>query len=99
MDWLGATRDVFLIIVALTSLAANVLLIILGWRLWQMVKQMKAEIDPILASVTRTSDTVRGTTTVVGDVIVGPVARIAAFGVAAQTFMRSALTLSRGGRR
>ena len=98
MDWLGATRDVVIIIVALISLAANVLLIILGWRLWALVKGMKAEIDPILSSVQRTSDSIRGTSTVVGDVIIGPVAKAAALGVAAQTMVRSLGTIGRGGR-
>jgi hypothetical protein len=99
VDWLGATRDVIIIFVALISLAANVLLILLGLRLWSLVKQLKAEVDPILASVNRTSDTLRGTTTVIGDVVVGPLAKAAAMGVAAQTLVRSLTTISRGGRR
>jgi hypothetical protein len=99
VDWLGATRDVIIIIVALISLAANVLLIVLGWRLYQLVRQLRADVDPILASARRTSDTIRGTTTVLGDVVVGPVARLAAMGVAAQTLLRSLTTISRGGRR
>ena len=98
MDWLGATRDVIIIVVALVSLAANILLIILGWRLWRLVKGLKAEVDPILQSVRRTSDTVRGTSTVVGDVIVGPLARAAALAVALQTLIRSLLSIGRGGR-
>jgi hypothetical protein len=99
VDWLGATRDLIIIIVALVSLAANVLLIILGWRLWTLVKGLQAEVQPILASVQRTSDTVRGTSTIVGDVVVGPVAKAAAMGVAAQTLVRSLATIGRGGRR
>ncbi len=99
MDWLGAFRDVVIIIVALISLAANVLLIILGWRLWTLVKGLKAEVDPILGSVQRTSDTIRGTSTVVGDVVIGPLAKAAAMGVAAQTLVRSLGTISRGGKR
>lgn len=99
MDWLGATRDVIIIVVALVSLAANVLLILLGLRLWSLVKSLRSEIDPILASVSRTSDTLRGTTTVIGDVVVGPLARIAAIAAAAQTMLRAVTTISRGGRR
>jgi hypothetical protein len=49
--------------------------------------------------VQRTTDTVRGTTTVVGDVIVGPVAKVAAMAVATQTLARSLTTIGRGGRR
>lgn len=99
MEWLGATRDILVIIVALVSLAANVLLIILGLRIWGLVKALKAEVDPILASVQRTTDTVRGTSTVVGDVIIGPLAKLAAMAVAAQTLLRNLVTISRGGRR
>lgn len=98
MEWLGATRDVIIIVVALVSLSANVLLIVLGLRLWTLVKQLRSEVEPILASVNRTSDTIRGTTTVIGDVVVGPVAKLAAMGVAAQTLVRSLTTISRGGR-
>jgi len=99
VDWLGAIRDFIIIIVALVTLAANVLLIILGWRLWTLVQELRAEVEPILASVQRTSDTVRGTSTVVGDVVIGPVARAAALAVAAQTLARSLTTVSRGGQR
>ena len=96
---LGAARDVIIIIVALVTLAANVLLIVVGLRIWGLIKATKAEIDPILASVQRTTDTVKGTTTVVGDVIVGPVAKLAATAAATQTLLRSVTTISRGGRR
>jgi hypothetical protein len=99
VDWLAATRDVVIIVVAFVSLAANVLLIILGWRLWVVVKALRAEVEPILASVSRTSDTLRGTSTLVGDVVVGPLAKLAAMAAAAQTMARSLTTISRGGRR
>jgi hypothetical protein len=99
VELLAAARDVLIIIVALVTLAANVLLIILGFRIWHLVQEVRAEVRPILASVSRTSDTLRGTTHVVGDVVVGPLARLAAMGVAAQTLVRSLLTIGRGGRR
>jgi hypothetical protein len=99
VDWLAATRDVVIIVVAFVSLAANVLLIILGLRLWVVVKALQAEVNPIVASVTRTSDTVRGTSTLIGDVVVGPLAKLAAMAAAAQTLVRSLTTISRGGRR
>jgi hypothetical protein len=99
VDWLGATRDFIIIVVALVSLAANVLLILLGLRLWRLVNDLKAEVDPILASVNRTTETIRGTSTLLGDVVIGPVAKVAAMSVAAQTLVRSLTTISRGGRR
>jgi hypothetical protein len=99
VDWLGATRDVIIIIVALVSLAANVLLIILGLRLWRLVQSLRSELEPIVTSLQRTSDTVRGTTTLVGDVVIGPVAKAAGVAVALQTLIRSLVIIGRGGRR
>jgi hypothetical protein len=99
VDWLAATRDVIIIIVALVTLTANILLVVLGVRIWRIVTQVRNETRPIVTSVSQTSETIRGTTTVVGDVIVGPVARLAALSAAAQTLVRSLLTISRGGRR
>ena len=99
MDWLAATRDVIIIIVALVTLTANILLVILGVRIWNLVQEVRSEVRPIMSSVTETSDTIRGTTTVVGDVVIGPLARLAALSAAAQTLVRSLLTIGRGGRR
>ena len=99
MDWLAATRDVIIIIVALVTLTANILLVILGVRIWNLVQELRSEVRPIMSSVTETSDTIRGTTTVVGDVVIGPLARLAALSAAAQTLVRSLLTIGRGGRR
>jgi hypothetical protein len=99
VDWLAATRDVIIIIVALVTLTANILLVVLGVRIWRLVTQVRNETRPIVTSVSQTSETIRGTSSIVGDVIVGPVARLAALSAAAQTLVRSLLTISRGGRR
>jgi hypothetical protein len=99
VDWLAATRDVIIIIVALVTLTANILLVVLGVRIWRLVSQVRNETRPIVTSVSQTSETIRGTSSIVGDVIVGPVARLAALSAAAQTLVRSLLTISRGGRR
>jgi hypothetical protein len=99
VDWLAATRDVIIIIVALVTLTANILLVVLGVRIWRLVTQVRNETRPIVTSVSQTSETIRGTSSIVGDVLVGPVARLAALSAAAQTLVRSLLTISRGGRR
>ena len=52
-----------------------------------------------MTSVNQTSDTIKGTTNVLGDVVVGPLARLAALSAAATTLVRSLLTIGRGGRR
>jgi hypothetical protein len=97
VEWLGATRDVVIIAVALTSLAANVALIVLAWRMWVLVRSLREEVAPILESVRRTSDTVRGTSTVVGDAVIRPVARLAGMAAAARTFSTNMGTILRGG--
>lgn len=99
MEWLGATRDVVIIAVALTSLAANVALIVLAWRMWVLVRSLREEVAPILESVRRTSETVRGTSTVVGDAVIRPVARLAGMAAAARTFSNNMGTILRGGLR
>lgn len=99
MEWLGATRDVVIIAVALTSLAANVALIVLAWRMWVLVRSLREEVAPILESVRRTSETVRGTSTVVGDAVIRPVARLAGMAAAARTFSANMGTILRGGLR
>mgnify|MGYP006266639085 FL=1 len=99
MEWLGATRDVVIIAVALTSLAANVALIVLAWRMWVLVRSLREEVAPILESVRRTSETVRGTSTVVGDAVIRPVARLAGMAAAARTFSTNMGTILRGGLR
>lgn len=99
MEWLGATRDVVIIAVALTSLAANVALIVLAWRMWVLVRSLRDEVAPILESVRRTSETVRGTSTVVGDAVIRPVARLAGMAAAARTFSNNMGTILRGGLR
>jgi hypothetical protein len=99
VDWLAATRDVIVIIVALVTLTANILLVVLGLRIWSLVQQVQSAVRPIMTSVTQTSDTVKGTTNILGDVVVGPLARLAALSAAATTLVRSLLTIGRGGRR
>jgi hypothetical protein len=99
VEWLGATRDVVIIAVALTSLAANVALIVLAWRMWVLVRSLREEVAPILESVRRTSETVRGTSTVVGDAVIRPVARLAGMAAAARTFSNNMGTILRGGLR
>lgn len=97
MEWLGATRDVVIIAVALTSLAANVALIMLALRMWTLVKALRDEVAPILESVRRTSETVRGTTTIVGDAVIRPAARLAGIAAAARSFTVNLTTILRGG--
>ena len=96
---LEAIRDVIIILVALAALIANVALILLVLRLWGLVKELRQEVSPILGSLTQTSDTVRGTTTLIGDLVVRPLARLAGYLAWLNTLVGALGTLGRGSRR
>lgn len=97
MEVLAAIRDFVIILVALAALTANVLLALVALKLWQLARELRTEVRPILHSVSSTASTVRGTTTLVGDVVVGPLARLAGLAAGTVTFMRAFVTLARGG--
>ena len=74
---LEAIRDVVVILVALAALAANIALIVLVLKLWGMVKALRDEVSPVLGSLTHTSNTVRETTSLIGELVIEPLARAA----------------------
>ena len=74
---LADIRDVAIILLAVQSLVIGVLLAILLLQIRQLVRLLQEEVRPILLSLQDTAGTVRGTTTVVSEYVVTPVARIA----------------------
>lgn len=75
--WLVIARDVAIIVLAIQSLVIGALLIILLLQIRTLVRLLQEEVKPILASAQDTMGTVRGTTSIVSDYVVAPVARIA----------------------
>jgi hypothetical protein len=73
---LSATlRDIAIIIVAVQSIVIGVLLGVLVWQIWRLVKIVQTEVRPIIEDAQVTLRTVRGTTTFVSDSVVEPVIR------------------------
>ncbi len=74
---LTAARDVAIIVLCIESLIIGGLLIVLALQLQNLIRLLQEELRPILASLQETVGTVRGTTTIVSDYVVTPVARLA----------------------
>lgn len=77
MQPLEAARDIAIILLAVMSLVVGALLVVLLLQLQSLTRLLQEEIRPILASFQETAGTVRGTTTIVSEYVVTPVARIA----------------------
>jgi hypothetical protein len=76
---LAGVRDVAIILLAVQSLVIGVLLAILLTQLRSLIRLLQDEVRPILSSAKETMGAVRGTTTVVSEYVVSPVARVASF--------------------
>ena len=68
-------RDIAIIIIAVQSIIIGVLLGVLIWQIWRLVKIVQTEIRPIIEDTQATINTVRGTSTFVSDNVVNPVIR------------------------
>jgi hypothetical protein len=77
MTGLAAARDVAIILLAIVSLAIGALLIVLLLQLQSLIRLLREEVTPILSSAQETMGTVRGTTAVVSEYVVSPVAQVA----------------------
>ena len=71
---LSATiRDIAIIIVAVQTIVIGVLLAVLIWQIWRLVKIIQTELMPIIEDTQATVNTVRGTATFVSSNLVDPV--------------------------
>ena len=71
---LSATiRDIAIIIVAVQTIVIGVLLAVLIWQIWRLVKIIQTELMPIIEDTQATVNTVRGTATFVSSNVVDPV--------------------------
>ncbi len=68
-------RDIAIIIIAIQSIVLGVLLGVLVWQVWRLVKLVQTEIRPVITDVQETLGTIRGTTTFVSDNVVDPVVK------------------------
>lgn len=82
-------RDIAIIIIALQSIVIGVLLGVLIWQVWRLIKMVQNEIKPILTDAQETVNTVRGTTTFVSDTVVDPVVKTSSTLVGLRRTMQS----------
>ncbi len=68
-------RDIAIIIIAIQSIVIGVLLGLLVWQVWRLVKMLQNEVQPIIKDAQETVNTVRGTTAFVSDNVVNPVVK------------------------
>ncbi len=68
-------RDIAIIVIAVQSIVIGVLIGVLIWQIWRLVKLIQTEVKPILDDAQATANTVRGTATFVSDNVVNPVIR------------------------
>ncbi len=68
-------RDIAIIVIAVETVLINLLLGILIWQIWRLVKMVQTEIKPIIQDTQETVSTVRGTATFVSENVVTPVAK------------------------
>lgn len=66
-------RDIAIIIIAIQTIVIGVLLGVLIWQIWRLVKLLQTEIKPILRDTQQTVTTVRGTASFVSNQVVDPV--------------------------
>lgn len=68
-------RDIAIIVIAVQSIVIGVLIGVLIWQIWRLVKLIQTDLKPILDDTQATVNTVRGTATFVSDSVVDPVIR------------------------
>jgi hypothetical protein len=73
---LSATiRDIAIIIIAIQTIVIGLLLGVLIWQIWRLVKIIQTELKPIIEDTQATVHTVRGTATFISNNVVDPVIR------------------------
>jgi hypothetical protein len=89
-------RDITIILTAfgllLVSLVIGVLLVILIFRVQELISFMRGEVVPMVANIQQTVNTVRGTTTFVSDNVAKPTIKVASFVAGVQQAARAANT-------
>lgn len=93
--WLAAVRDAAIVLLALLSIVIGVLLALMLLQIRSLIRVLREEIAPMLASVNETIDTVQGTATFVRHNMVRPVVQVSSYSSAALQIIRSLLYFRR----
>lgn len=85
---LATVRDLAIVLLAAESLLIGLVLILLVWQLASLSRMLRQEIKPILDSVQETLGSVRGTTALISDTVISPLARTAGLVTALGVILR-----------
>ncbi|HEY64166.1 MAG TPA: hypothetical protein G4O02_06300 [Caldilineae bacterium] len=72
-------RDLFIIFIAVEVLAVGVLLGVLIWQIYRLLRTLQEEILPILHSTQEAANTVKGTASFVGEHVASPIAKASGY--------------------
>ncbi len=85
-------RDIAIIIIAIQSIVIGLLIGVLIWQIWRLVKIIQTELKPIIEDTQATVNTVRSTATFVSNNVVDPViqtnTKVAKWRTTSQALMR-----------
>ena len=88
----AVVRDIAIIIIAVQTIIIGLLLAVLIWQIWRLVKIVQTELMPIIEDTKATVNTVRGTADFVSHNVVEPViqtnTRVAKWRATSQALMR-----------
>lgn len=76
---LATVRDLAIIVLAIESFFVGVGLILLLWQVASLTRMLQEEVKPILDSARETVGTVQGTTSLISETVVTPLAQAAGF--------------------
>jgi hypothetical protein len=76
---LAQARDLAIVFLAIVALVITLLLGVVVALLWRLIALIQREIRPVLTSMQKTANTVRGTTEFVSDSFVSPMIKLSSF--------------------
>lgn len=88
LETVARLRDIFIIFMAFESLLIGIALIILMTQLARLINLLNNEVKPILYSTNETVNTLRGTTTFLGNNLVEPVIKLNEYLAGMQQFFK-----------
>ncbi|MBN1401851.1 MAG: hypothetical protein JXA74_13495 [Anaerolineae bacterium] len=93
--WLGAVRDIAIVLLALESLVIGVLLALMLLQLRKLVRLLREEIAPLLNSANETVGTVHATVDFVSQSVVDPLIRASSYATGTVHALRNLLFVGR----
>jgi hypothetical protein len=93
--WLGAVRDIAIVLLALESIVIGVLLALMLLQLRKLVRLLREEIAPLMNSANETVGTVHDTVGFVSHSVVDPLIKVSSYTTGTVQALRSLLFIRR----